>query len=143
MEKKRSTGVTVFAWYFMITSVAGFLSNIYLLKNPSSIHTVLQTETQIYKGSAESLELVSLISLGLNILVFFIGFNILRLKELWRKITIYYCLFMILYAIVYLSNLKINLLAAIIIFYIAIIFFFSRREVKQQFMQQDILQNKT
>lgn len=141
MQKKRSRGVTIFAWYFMITSVVGFLSNIYLLRNPSSIHTVLQTDIPSYKGQAESLELVSLISLGLNILVFFIGFNILRLKELWRKITIYYCLFMILYAVVYLSNLKINLLAAVIIFYIAIIFYFSRPEVKQQFMEQNILQN--
>ncbi|MCG2706510.1 MAG: hypothetical protein L6254_03075 [Candidatus Omnitrophica bacterium] len=137
MENKRSPGLTIFAWYFMITAVIGFASNLYFLTNPSKLDTVLEAGRQSYKGTPESLELTSMISLVLNILVFFIGFNVLRLKELWRKITLYYCFFMIFYIMTHFSTLGFNLMAAVIVFYIAVVFFFTRAEVKQQFMPQN------
>jgi len=140
MEKKRSKGVTIFGWYFIITSITGLLFNLRSLfsQQPNNLDTL--SKFAKLSAMAPSLARIgSIVALFLSPLVFFIGFNILRLKVAWLKVTIYYsCFSLIYYLIFYLLLFKNPIDAAPGLFsgcilFAIIIFFFSRPKVKEQF----------
>lgn len=124
MSKKIPAAVRFFGLIYIITSPVGFFANIsYLIKYSTRMHF--------------SDILTTIVFIILNALAFLIGLNILRLKESWRKINLYYCLFMVVYFIINLFFRKFaggdETTTLYLIFYIISIFYFTRRRIKAQF----------
>lgn len=123
--KKIPAGVRFFGLIYIITSPIGFFANIgYLIKYSNRIDF--------------SDSLITAVFIVLNVLASLIGLNILRLKELWRKINLYYCLFMIGYLIIssfFKNKFSCGGETAILylIFYISIIIYSTRKKIKEQF----------
>ena len=124
MEKKRSKGITILGWYFIIFSIFGFLGNLYFFIGTPPLEILLKW-----------LFLVQ--ALG-SLLLLFIGINILKLKELWRKIAICYFAYILLLIIsisFYSKDIITTLLKHVleIIIWSFIIYFITRPKVKEQF----------
>ncbi|MFH1441574.1 MAG: hypothetical protein ABIH18_06010 [Candidatus Omnitrophota bacterium] len=125
MMKKIPAGVKFIGLIYIITSPIGFFTNIgYLIKYSNKIDF--------------SDGLITTVFIALNALATIIGLNTLRLKELWRKINLYYCLFMISYFIIS-SSFKNKFscggetAALYLIFYVSIIIYLARSKIKEQF----------
>jgi len=137
MERKRSIGVTFVGWYLIVTSITGIVSNAILLIAPPD--ALLKTYAQIFKyDPLRFTRITAAASLVLSVLTIFLGINILRLKETWRRATFYYCIFMVIYIgaeLVFLAKdpvrlLELSLLS--IILYGALGYFVTRPAVKEQ-----------
>lgn len=135
--KKRSKGVTILGWFLIITSITGILINAYtFIARPAFI---AKYSSQFYRFDSELIgHITSIIGVAISAFQFILGLNILKLREMWRKIAIYYFLFDILYMLVPMF-LLINpikglsgLLANSIINGL-LIYFLTRPKIKEQF----------
>jgi hypothetical protein len=138
MDITRSKGVTILGWYFIISSAFGILFNSYFLfTKPAQV--VLDMWAKTYTISPETLiKWVSLSGVIRSIILLFIGINILKLKEFWRKMTLYYCIVIFLEIIstfFYSRNIIITFVGHIFTIAInsLIIYFIARPKVKEQF----------
>jgi|GEM_PF-1421239 len=143
MYNKRSKGVTILGVYFVVTSIVCFIISLYfLIKMP-------QQPLRVYYGIFKQdprilLRLIYIFSLISGIVTFFIGINILRLREKWRKITLYYCVLMV-FCMTGLFLLTKNPTKAIlsvdafpILFFGMIFYFLVHHNVREQFRKEHI-----
>jgi len=95
MGKKRSKGATLLGWFFIITSFTGIVLNSFaMIFHPK----FLANYAPSYRVNSELIENISSISaLLISLFKFILGINILKLKENWRRIAVYYFLFDIVY----------------------------------------------
>jgi len=138
---KRSKGITILGWYLVITSFTGTISNLYMLFSPPAV--MINLYASIFKPNPIFLNQISSItSLLLNVLSFFLGINILKLKEDWREITLNYFYFMIFYTFFfYLFTAKeplalIPMSVGTVVIYGFLIYFLNNKNVKEQFTEQ-------
>lgn len=97
---ERSKGVTIFGWFLIVTSITGVIGNIYILIAPPAF--MAEYSSQFYRFDPDLIrEISSVISMVLNGFSFLVGLNILRLRERWRQIAIYYLLFQICYSSIF------------------------------------------
>ena len=126
MAKRRSIGVALWGWYFVLGSITAFLANIGFLKDA------------LTQGSG-SYGLFPVLLALFCVFNFFIGLNILRLRELWRKITLAYGVlsaFSTLAAIPILkcrTGVEIAALSFLAVISVSLLFFFTRPEVRKQY----------
>ena len=158
MEKKRSRGVTIFAWLSIIV-------NIFTLLTSLNFNTYFEMYKSFDKSIVMGIILISLFSIIVGIVA---GFGILKLKEMMRKIVVVINSFDVLFGILLLllsidsfkqyayslavaqvgtkgnvlgidtlTNIGFYTMIFVSLFYIAIsllfIFFFTRPKVKEQF----------
>ena len=141
MKKKRSIGVTIFGWYFIVSSSLGSLRFLNLLLNQNYFKLINSYTTL----SPDKYKLYLLSMLVLQILTIIIGINILALKEIWRKTTLFLTSFLFIYGVLFIllgqKNNNSTLLGMQILFLsiktIIILFFFTRPKVKSQFEQTE------
>ena len=94
--KNRTKGVTILGWFLIITSITGILINTYtFIARPAFI---AKYSAQLFRFDSELIgQTTSIIGVAISGFKFILGLNILKLKEMWRKLTIYYFLFDIIY----------------------------------------------
>lgn len=125
MPKKRSIGVALLGWYFVITGIADFFFQAHLLKKTLA--------SDIFSWA------ILFFGFVLSAFNFFIGVNILHWKELWRKLALGYCLFVALssVAFVYLSKhiSKTGLVGVAVtcVLYVFFFYYLKRPGVREQF----------
>ena len=140
---RRSKGVTIAGLYFLAASAAGFLISLYFLfKMPQQ---ALKIYSEVFRPDPKILAKCFYIFLLLSHAVTFVmGINILRLKEKWRKFTLYYCVFMIFciqaFFLLAKEPVKAFLSGGLFpaAFFGVIFYFFTRRSVKEQFRLERI-----
>jgi peptidoglycan/LPS O-acetylase OafA/YrhL len=87
MSKKRSIGVALLGWYFVIMGIASFFFQAHHLRK--TLAPDFFSWAMLFCGFA------------LSALNFFIGINILHWRELWRKLAFGYCLFIVLSSVAF------------------------------------------
>ena len=94
--QKRSKGVTILGWFLIITSITGTLINVYtFMARPAFI---AKYSTHLFRFDSELIyQITAIFGVAIRVFKFILGLNILKLRETWRKITICYFLFDILY----------------------------------------------
>ena len=135
--KKRSKGVTILGWFLIITSITGILINTYtFIARPAFI---AKYSAQLLRFDSELIgQITSIIGVAVSGLKFLLGLNILNLKEMWRRITIYYFLFDIIYMFltIFLLINPIKGLGGFLgssIISGLLIYFLTRQKIKEQF----------
>jgi hypothetical protein len=104
--KKRSTGVTIFAWLHRIFGIIGLILIAITVRMLSSPHTLrvirYRFEDRLYPLSFKPWFFVLIAITGvLSVLSFIIGNGLLKLKKWARKWAIYLSVFGILYDLIY------------------------------------------
>lgn len=137
-EIKRSRGVTVFGWLFMILGILGCIGNVFFYFNTPK--ELLDKYLASFKNSSMIIfQATTIFSFLSAVVSFFIGFNILKLKELWRKIALYQAYAVIaewlILALILAKDMVQVLIGGLPIFVFIQLFFFTREKVKEQFKQ--------
>lgn len=105
-NENKTWGPIIFGVIYILTGISAVLSNLYFLVTP-----IPQQVAQLLKYDPNILYPVECaFSLGLGVVSIFIGYNLIKRKELWRKIAIINCI-------------------VVIIYWLFVAFFFSRRPV--------------
>ncbi len=127
MVKKRSKGVLLFGLYLILSGLLTCLFGIIFI-------------TRTVKSGLGVLEEPSFfLFIILGLFVFAVGYNILKLKRLWRDIALYYHAVMILFNIGSFILSGIHFLSEYLFMFVSIvyfslfIFYFTRPNVKAQF----------
>ena len=134
---QRSKGVTILGWFLIITSSIGTFANVYIyIAHPAFI---VKYPPQLFRYDPELFyQSSSIIGATISAFKFILGLNILNLGEMWRKITIYYLLFDILYTLL-LMFLFIDPINGLIRFLVSsiitglLIYFVTRPKIREQF----------
>lgn len=127
-KRKRSLGVTIFGWYFIVSGVS------YFIILPILIFSKIPTEKLLFIfHETDTGPYGSLFSIGM----IFLGNGLLDLQEVARKLTIWFCGFGIFLAIIgFLIDAKkfnpANNIASLIVI-VSAFYFFTRQKVKEQF----------
>ena len=96
MEKKRSIGVTILGYFYILG--CSYLLSIHF-KGIVNAATFNRWLSYAIIQNPDILRIVLWVGLFLQVLGITIAFNILALKELARKTLIFYCMFQLLYSL--------------------------------------------
>jgi len=136
MGKNRSKGVTLLGWFLIITSIIGILGNTYIIIFRPEF---LGNYAHVYRFNADLIgKITSILALLISSFQFLLGVNILKLREKWRKIMVYYFLLDIIYLFLW-SFIFVNPLHGLrahsgpIIISGLLIYFITRPRIKEQF----------
>lgn len=133
MQKKRSKGVTIFGWIFIILGSLPLL----MIADALVRYKYYDTLVTVHKSFAV---LILAYIVGYGILLLILGIGLLKLKELARKaFLIFSCIILVISFIMFIMDIVAGNIGKIIgdIFRLAIFvsafYFFTRPKVKEQF----------
>lgn len=129
-SQSQTTGIKVLGWVYILTGVTGMFTNTVLFLNPPELLLNRFRYDPMFLA-----KLTSAISFGFSVASLAIGINLLKFRELWRKITLVEAVAMIIFtstAFLY-SNAGFNLLAAIPLIEVFALVYLTRPSVKVQF----------
>jgi hypothetical protein len=93
IKKDRVWGTILFGWLFILSGISSALSNLYLLSIPipEQVKALIKYDPKILWPAECAF------STGLGVISIFVGYNLFKQKELWRKIAVIYCVVVILF----------------------------------------------
>lgn len=128
LQRRRSLGITIFGWYFIVNGVSYFLILLILIFSKMPVEKMLFIVNEMSPGPSQPLIAIGMI---------FLGNGLLDLREWARKLTLWFSGFAIFATIIsfLLDAKKFNHSYVIfsLIVIVAAFYFFTRQKVKEQF----------
>ena len=138
MERKRFIGITIWSWINIVAGLVGLFTHLrnLIIKPP-------QTEINLYAkmyttAPATVIKWEAISGILSCVLLLIIGINMLKLKELWRKIFLYLNIYLFLSMIIVIiisRNIQFALFASCLsaVIQLVQVYYFTRPKVREQF----------